>query len=121
MRTTKEIIRDVEKGFDEEKLAFAVNFSRLSKTTYGKSAVDILLYLHTNGNFSGNFTDLTKALGRKTLEFPNIRKTCLLLDDWGLAFIRKDKKAINPKRKITGIDLNPYWIKRLTVVDVTAE
>jgi hypothetical protein len=94
-------------------LDVAFKFYKLSSI-----AVDIIMYLHFNGGqFEGNYSDLTVALGRKSGpkgHTPNIRSMCLKLQEQGIIQITYNRQSIkgNPVRP-TRIDLNPHWIDKI--------
>lgn len=75
-------------------------------------AVDIIMYLHLNGGFiKGNYSDLTRALGRKggnSGHVSAVRKMCKELEAKGILRVWTEKTTTPIQ-----IDLNSNWIELL--------
>lgn len=81
--------------------------------TIGCKEFEILRYLYENGDFEGGFSDLVRALNRPIGEAPNIRKSCLAMENLGLIAIFKDADT----HRVTSIELSPYWMVKLIYTD----
>ena len=75
--------KTVLKDFDYEKMfELCKAYARL-----GERKQSIIEYLFTLDYFKGNYSDLTKAIGRPKNHAMDIRKECLLLEKMGLICI----------------------------------
>lgn len=75
----------------------------------GTIGVQIIEYLNAHGFLNGGYSDLTRAIGRKTGvngDEPNIRKWCKALELAGVITIVYN----DGKRTVKQIILNPYWM-----------
>ena len=110
--TNPEDLNDYERGVnygDLRGIDLALRFYNLSSI-----AVDIIMYLHCHrGTFKGNYSELTKALGRDSGangHTPNIRNMCVKLEESGILIIWRSETSEKNRRPIQ-FDLNPKWTK----------
>lgn len=91
-----------------QKIDFAFRFYNLSSI-----AVDIIMLIHKcGGTFRGNYSELTRALGREDGakgHTPNIRNMCLRLKEQGIITIHCHKGAGGNGRP-EAISLSPNWM-----------
>jgi hypothetical protein len=92
---------------DLVKIEFAFRFYKMNAIS-----VDIISFLHrSGGEFQGNYSDFTRALGRKggpNGHESNIRKVCLDLQAKGILILTFAESG-----RVKTIELNKYWTSKV--------
>ena len=90
-------------------MELCMNFKQL-----GVSEIRIMDFLDKQPDFTftGGYSDITRAIGRKDCEITNITKACKTLEEKGLVTIWKNPGA-NGVSRATKFRLNPMWDVKL--------
>ena len=90
-------------------MELCMNFKQL-----GVSEIRIMDFLDKQPDFTftGGYSDITRAIGRKDCEITNITKACKTLEEKGLVTIWKNP-GTNGVSRATKFRLNPMWDVKL--------